>query len=218
MSNQHTAVLSCCGSLRVVDRISSTEKETGKSSFLVCMLMWIEPYAIYFSAKTRWLGSGPNLEGFYASLPEGTTGRYDSGRVGPVNPYGAHRGVVHIYCYSTGPISCVTGPGLIGACFSCTYHNHVALRRRVVARRRLSAQRRARVRSTPEARREGTKRGAAATGAAAAEPALLVGSLGFYLLAFHALSNPPLSDPLLYGIHAVLDAAPSGLRGSRGRD
>ena len=29
-----------------------------------------------------------------------------------------------------------------------------------------------------------------------------MGSLGFYLLAFHALSNLPLSDPLLYGIHA----------------
>ena len=32
--------------------------------------------------------------------------------------------------------------------------------------------------------------------------ALLLGALGFYLLAFHALSNLPLSDPLLYGIHA----------------
>jgi hypothetical protein len=29
-----------------------------------------------------------------------------------------------------------------------------------------------------------------------------VGALGFYLLAFHALSNLPLNDPLLYGIHA----------------
>ena len=67
------------------------------------------------------------------------------------------------------------------------------------------ARRRARVQEYNQQRRAekgSTKKIRVAARGCRESLALLVGALGFYLLAFHALSNLPLSDPLLYGIHA----------------
>ena len=58
----------------------------------------------------------------------------------------------------------------------------------------------------PERRRAAARDRAPDDGPAGSAPrdvaAALAGTLGFYLVVFHALSNLPLSDPLLYGIHA----------------
>ena len=72
-------------------------------------------------------------------------------------------------------------------------------------RKSAKARRRARVQEYNQQRRaeKGTKKSIRVAARGCRESlALLLGALGFYLLAFHALSNLPLSDPLLYGIHA----------------
>ena len=61
--------------------------------------------------------------------------------------------------------------------------------------------RRARVQEYHRGTRPPKKRLVKGSGAAEAAAALAA-TLGFYLFAFHSLSNLPLGDPLLYGIHA----------------
>ena len=195
-----------------IDRGPHTEKDRGKSSFLVCMdLTGLSPYAYLPLATPK--GGWGHVQSAEASCiifkKDYGTLRLYSGRVGSGESLEER-----IWAWYTSvslsralpyalPVLALWVP-----VYSCTYHR--PSRAFVTTRRRKAAAKsRPRLDDEPASRstilrraEKGTNGARVAARAAARVSRLLVGALGFYLLAFHALSNLPLSDPLLYGIHA----------------
>ena len=218
LSNQHTAVLFVVPlGARALSIAAPTLKKRPREVVVLGLygLAGLSPYAYLPLSKPKQGGWGHvrSLRGFmhhFLRRDYGTLRLY-SGRVGSGEGLDER-----IWAWYTS-VSMVQGPGpyvlpvlaLLGVCLLLG----LPLPEQQFAddassqggRKSAKARRRARVQEYNQQRRaeKGTKRSVKVAARGCRESlALLVGALGFYLLAFHALSNLPLSDPLLYGIHA----------------